>query len=266
MCFESLAWATKQELPAMQKIVLVMLADHENAETKLCFPSIETLSKECGMSERSVSNQIAKLAAVGLIEITRFNHTSNRYVLLKPDAPVALADAPAALADAPAALADAPAAYKPVIKPITKPINIITTTASKINGGDFIAEHKPALTIADLTIEQKECYDWAANHKTYWYTATTSIETFLDVLNKNTQQGLAFQYAEHKKARETWTVNGLNSEKSFTNKTGGNYETRNTFNQPSRLSKHDQQSQRFNDARERAMAEWRASNHIIDIN
>ena len=46
MCFESMAWAAKQTLPAMQKIVLVILADH-NSKDGLCFPSYETLAIEC---------------------------------------------------------------------------------------------------------------------------------------------------------------------------------------------------------------------------
>lgn len=216
MCFESTVWALKQPLPAMQKMVLVILADHENKDSGLCYPSIKLLAEECGMSERSVSNQISKLAAAGLIEITRFNHTTNRYILNKPAAPVTEPDARRSEPDA-------PVASKPVIKPITKPKETITTTASAEN-----------LEIRALTAAEQECFDWAVMH-TYWATACISIDAFLKVYT-NQKGGLVSQYDAHKKARETWTVNGLNSENYYNKNTGGNYETRKQFNQPSRLS------------------------------
>jgi len=250
MCFNSTKWAIAQKIPAMQKMVLVVLADHENTDTGLCFPSVRLLAEECGMSERSVSNQIARLSAAGLISIERFNHTTNRYILNKPDAPVAKADARRSEPDA-------NRASKPINNQQINQKEFITTAREEILS-DFVAEPKPTLTIADLTIEQKECYDWAANHKNYWYTATTSIETFLAVLNKNTQQGLAFQYAEHKKARETWTVNGLNSEDSFNKQSGGNYETRKQFNQPSKLSASDA----INEGCQQYLDDWKSRANI----
>jgi DNA-binding transcriptional regulator GbsR (MarR family) len=86
----------------------------------------------------------------------------------------------------------------------------ITTTASEEN-----------LEIRALTAEEQECFDWAIMH-TYWATACISIDAFLKAYT-NQKGGLVSQYDAHKKAREkTWTVNGLNSEKSFKS-TGGNY-------------------------------------------
>lgn len=245
MCFESLAWATKQELPAMQKIVLVMLADH-NSKNGLCFPSYDTLAVECGMTKRSVITQVEKLEAANFLTIERFKNRANRYFLNVP------ASEPNSPQGESVSLQSEGRSPEPVIKPITKPKRTTTTTGVE------------NLEIRGLTADEQECWDWAVM-STYWATACISIESFLKVY-ANQKGGLVSQFNAHKKARETWTASGLNSEKSFTNKTGGNYETRNAFNQPSRLSKHDQQSQRFNDARERAMAEWRASNHIIDIN
>lgn len=246
MCFESIAWATKQELPAMQKIVLVMLADH-NSKEGLCFPSYETLAGECGMSKRSVMNQVEKLEAAEFLTVERNPNRSNRYTLNIE------AGERAALGSESLALGSERAAPEPVIKPITKPINIITTTEPEENLENLV-----------LTAEQQECFDWATVHQ-FWFASTVSMIRFLKVYNRNVEGGLKQQFDAHKKAQHAIKQTGLNSEIFVTKQTGGNYETRNAFNQPSRLSKHDQQSQRFNDARERAMAQWRADNNIIDI-
>ena len=254
MCVNAINWAFAQEIPSASKFLLVALADYANPKTGLCFPSQETLAKKCNMSKRSVVSHIKFLKEKGLIEIRQLANRVNHYVLKTETA-----GAKPAMDSANSAQENANFAPEPLIKPEIKSKSFSSYPA----GAEKTDE------VLTLTPEQQEVFDWAATHTSKsgfsWCTATTSIETFLHVFNFPNGK-LKAQYDAHKKARETWTVNGLNSEKSFTNKTGGNYETRNTFNQPSRLSKHDQQSQRFNDARERAMAEWRASNHIIDIN
>jgi hypothetical protein len=86
MSFQAMTWAVKQELPAMQKIVLLMMANRANPETGACFPSVKTLSKECGMAIRSITNQIMILKDTGLISVVNQferdgRQTSNSYVL-----------------------------------------------------------------------------------------------------------------------------------------------------------------------------------------
>lgn len=86
MSFQAMTWAVKQELPAMQKIVLLMMANRANPETGACFPSVKTLSIECGMAIRSVTNQITGLKNIGLISVVnQFDkegrQTSNSYIL-----------------------------------------------------------------------------------------------------------------------------------------------------------------------------------------
>ncbi len=98
MSFQAMTWAVKQELPAMQKIVLLMMANRANPETGACFPSLQTLAKECGMSIRSVVNQIALLKAANLVEVeSQFRkdkgQTSNSY-LLKFDKEIKFRDLP----------------------------------------------------------------------------------------------------------------------------------------------------------------------------
>jgi hypothetical protein len=62
-----MSWAVKQKLPALQKIVLLMLADRTNKDTGRCDPSIDRLAGDCGMSKTSVKNAIRTLISVGLI-------------------------------------------------------------------------------------------------------------------------------------------------------------------------------------------------------
>ncbi|MGZ4955289.1 MAG: DnaT-like ssDNA-binding domain-containing protein [Methylobacter sp.] len=87
MSFQAMTWATEQELPAMQKIVLLMMANRTSHDTGLCFPSHDLLAKECGMTKRSLINQIAMLEAAGLVEVIRSSNDSgmknvNRYRLM----------------------------------------------------------------------------------------------------------------------------------------------------------------------------------------
>lgn len=86
MSFECMAWAVKQKVPAMEKVVLLLLADRTNGDDGRCFPSHKKLAEDCGMSERSLRDQLKKLAERGLIEIVqRVNegvNLPNQYNLL----------------------------------------------------------------------------------------------------------------------------------------------------------------------------------------
>lgn len=68
------------------KIVLYWLADHHNGETDDCFPSLNTLARECEMDRSSVVRHLGALEAAGLIERKQRNRsngsqTSTAYVL-----------------------------------------------------------------------------------------------------------------------------------------------------------------------------------------
>lgn len=81
------ALAMKQRgLPPYSKILLYWLADHHNAETNKCFPSLSRLSKLCEISKRSVQNHLQNLKACGLISVEHSyrddgQQTSNNYLL-----------------------------------------------------------------------------------------------------------------------------------------------------------------------------------------
>lgn len=88
MSFQAMAWATEQDVPAMQKIVLLMLANCTNHYNGQCNPSHESLAKDCGMSVRSCKDQIGKLAEAGFLEIVKRSKDGislpNQYTLAMP--------------------------------------------------------------------------------------------------------------------------------------------------------------------------------------
>ena len=85
MSFHALAWAVRQKLPCTQKLVLLMLADRHNKDTGQCNPSHDLLADDCGLTRRSVMEQVAKLAEAGYLSIRHrvSNNVSlpNQYIL-----------------------------------------------------------------------------------------------------------------------------------------------------------------------------------------
>ena len=69
MAYKDVELAIACKLPAMQKIVLIILASHKNSKTGACHPSMSTIAEEAGMTERSVRTQISELKESGFIEI-----------------------------------------------------------------------------------------------------------------------------------------------------------------------------------------------------
>lgn len=69
MSFSATKWVWKQDLPHVEKIVLLCLADRADENLK-CWPSMETIAKDCGMCRRSVVRIIEKLREKNLIFTT----------------------------------------------------------------------------------------------------------------------------------------------------------------------------------------------------
>ena len=69
MSFPALSWAVRQKLPSTQKLVLLMLAERHNKDSGQCNPSLELLADDCGLSRRSVIDQIAKLQTAGYLTV-----------------------------------------------------------------------------------------------------------------------------------------------------------------------------------------------------
>ena len=161
MSFQAMTWAVEQELPAMQKIVLLMMANRTNHDTGLCFPSHDKLAKECGMSKSSMIRQIKEIERNRLIEVIRSSDARglksvNKYRLKlnkKPSVSVTLGGS----------VTDA---HKPVTS-FNQEVNQVITTRPE-NFDDSIVK---------LNAVQYEVYVWASSHN-FWHKATTSEEDF----------------------------------------------------------------------------------------
>jgi AraC-like DNA-binding protein len=84
MSFQAMAWATKIKLPTHEKFVLIMLSNYADEHGK-CWPSIETLCNETGMSRPTVKRALRKLVERKLLikakRVKGHLQTSNLYVL-----------------------------------------------------------------------------------------------------------------------------------------------------------------------------------------
>lgn len=69
MSHRATVWAIDQKLPALAKLVLLILADRHNGDTNRCDPSMERVAADCGMSRDSVRRQVKALVDKGLIEV-----------------------------------------------------------------------------------------------------------------------------------------------------------------------------------------------------
>ncbi|PAV02622.1 hypothetical protein CBG25_09785 [Arsenophonus sp. ENCA] len=69
-----------------RKLVLLKLADHANDEG-ICWPSYESIAKQCEISKRTVIRHIAELEKQGLVQVFQrernghHHNQSNKYVL-----------------------------------------------------------------------------------------------------------------------------------------------------------------------------------------
>jgi hypothetical protein len=89
MSIRAIKWAHSVmpvvDLPPTERLTLFCLAYHHNDRTGDCFPSMETLGGECGVTSRRIQQAIARLAAWGLISKRRggtaAGNASNRYTL-----------------------------------------------------------------------------------------------------------------------------------------------------------------------------------------
>lgn len=78
-----LVWDDKR-LSASAKVVYFALARFANFETQECFPSMETLARECHLKENTIRSALKRLKKSRYIEIKEDKGVVNRYRLLEP--------------------------------------------------------------------------------------------------------------------------------------------------------------------------------------
>ena len=80
-----IGWALAQELPGVEKLVLVALAHRASAVTLRAWPSWKTLQRDTGWGRTAVSEALNALERRGKVAIRRRRRQSNVYTLLMPN-------------------------------------------------------------------------------------------------------------------------------------------------------------------------------------
>ena len=79
MSFEAMAAVVGIDLPAREKLVLLLIANRISPDTGSCYPSIGRLARDCGMSESSVRRAIKSLCDRGILSVDRSGDGPNIY-------------------------------------------------------------------------------------------------------------------------------------------------------------------------------------------
>jgi len=70
MSFPSIRWAFAQDLPGMEKLVLLALANRADDRGD-CWPSMSTIAKDAGICRATVIRMVGKIERRGLISLVR---------------------------------------------------------------------------------------------------------------------------------------------------------------------------------------------------
>lgn len=70
MCFDLMKKSLRcqADITSTERLVLILLADYANSNTKLCFPSQSRMARELGVSRKHINRSIANLKLKGLIK------------------------------------------------------------------------------------------------------------------------------------------------------------------------------------------------------
>jgi len=252
MSHKATKWALTHDLPAMQKIVLLILADRYNDNSKRCHPSHFTISKDVGMSVRSVITQLGRLELSSHISTLRTKskgrNNANQYSLnfefigslrackKKFDSEGAAhggsegaaphSEGAAHGGSEGAAHGGSEGAAHRTGK--DKPVSI----NQEENGGERESSknNQPSLSPPlDNNDPLKGCFEWAMDQE-FWSEAITSEVKFMSLYSSNKPNGLKAQYESHCQA-----VAFSNNNRNHNNQQPGQvYEINGTNNQRNR--------------------------------
>lgn len=138
MSIELMTEAWKSDLPSGRKLVLLSLCDNANDQGE-CYPSMATISKRCGMSERAAQGHVVELQKAGIL--SRFERVgrSTLYTInpRRICTPANIAP-PQNLRPSPAEFAPHPADSAPPVPAESAPITIIEPSLN------HQSKHQPA--------------------------------------------------------------------------------------------------------------------------
>lgn len=70
------------DITLQEKMTILSLLKHKHGKKRTCFPTLKTLGRYLGRSERSVSRYLKSLKEKGYIKIQNRGHKSNLYTIL----------------------------------------------------------------------------------------------------------------------------------------------------------------------------------------
>lgn len=119
----TVAW--RSDLPSGRKLVLLSLCDNANDQGE-CYPSMATIAKRCGMSERAAQGHVVELQKVGILSRVERHGRSTLYTI-NPRRICTPAESapPQILHPTPADSAPHPAESAPSVPAESAPITII---------------------------------------------------------------------------------------------------------------------------------------------
>jgi hypothetical protein len=131
----AMSWAMAQEITTVTKMILVALADHHNAETGQCNPSVKRICHVAGTTPRTVATHIKSLTISGHLTVTPAartdgSQTSNDYHLTLYAGAPATSDPPAAVAYHEPVTSNSLPELLSFSKPETEPKETIETNVS----------------------------------------------------------------------------------------------------------------------------------------
>jgi hypothetical protein len=125
-------WAWQQNIPAMQKLVLLALADRHNNDTERCDPSMSRVATDCGMSRESVKKSVKSLEEKDLIKSNQrksgaaniSNYYTLNFLLTYADLSPLGSDVPeGGVCETPGVGSDVPTNLE--VEPVTEPVNLV---------------------------------------------------------------------------------------------------------------------------------------------
>lgn len=79
MSFQAVTWAINQDVSGNDKLVLILLANRMNPDHGYCWPKIEKIADEAGLSYSTVQRCLKKLIECGMVAVSRERRNDGSY-------------------------------------------------------------------------------------------------------------------------------------------------------------------------------------------
>lgn len=196
------AW--QSELPTGRKMVLLSLCDNASDQGE-CYPSIESIAKRCGMTDRSVYNHLAALEEMGMLVRQDRHGRSNLYRLnpckfftpetISPLKPFQVT---------PETISGAPETISPPVPETISPITIIEPSLNRQENHQVPKGVSVKAAVFGLTdVDPQVLADWLTHRKRRKADVTATVVA--DLRKQAALAGLSVDDAMRTAIRRGWT-------------------------------------------------------------